>query len=149
MHGARIDARVGKHLGTAPAFSLADRAKTCVDHSPCGPLMPRTESRKSPPPSRPSRCDVRKPFRVSLGDIGDEPATEAPHLFNRGSHFGGVYPPKSPLLGLSRSWQQDTETPLIMLQGDPKYPPHKLPTHVPTRAVLRTWCARRFLFWSY
>jgi len=65
----------------------------CVDHSPCGPLMPRTGSRKPPPPPRPSRCDVRKPLRVSLGEIGDEPATEAHHLSNRGLHFGGVYPP--------------------------------------------------------
>ena len=81
---------------------------------------------------------MRKPFRVSLGEIGDEPGTEAHHLSNRGSHFGGVYPPQSPLLGLSRSWQQDTETALIVLQGDPRHPPRKLPTHVPTRAVLRT-----------
>ena len=41
-------------------------------------------------------------------------------------------PPQGPLLGLSRSWQQDTETALIMLQGNPGYPPRKLPTHVPT-----------------
>ena len=59
---------------------------------------------------------------------------EAHHLSDRGSHFDGVYPHQSPLLGLSRSWQQDTETVLIML----RYPPRKLPTRVPTRAVLRT-----------
>jgi len=107
---------------------------------PRGPLpTPHTDvCRKSPPPPRPSRCDMRKPFRVNLGGIGDEPATEAHHLSYRGSRFSGVYPPSSSLLGLSRSWQQDTETALIVLQGDPRYPPRKLLTHVPTRAVLRT-----------
>ena len=75
---------------------------------------------------------------MCLGGIGDEPATEAHHLSYRGSRFSGVYPPSSSLLGLSRSWQQDTETALIMLQGDPRYPPRKLQTHVPTRAALRT-----------
>ena len=41
-------------------------------------------------------------------------------------------PPQGPLLSLNRSWQQDTETALIMLQSDLKYPPRKLPSHVPT-----------------
>ena len=76
---------------TCTSFRADGRqGKKCVDHSPCGPLMPRTESRKSPPPPRPSRCDVRKPFRVTLGVPGDEPGTGAHHLSNRGSHFGGV-----------------------------------------------------------
>ena len=71
-----------------------------------------------------------KALLCRLGRTGDEPPTEAHHLSDRGSHFGSVYPPQGPLLGLSRSWQQGTETALVMLQGDPRYPPRKLPTHV-------------------
>ena len=60
-----------------------------------------------------------KALLCRFGRTGDEPPTEARHLSDRGSHFGGVYPPLSPLLGLSRSWQQDTETALVMLQWRP------------------------------
>jgi len=39
-----------------------------------------------------------KALLCRLGRTGDEPPTEAHHLSNRGSHFGGVYPPKIPCL---------------------------------------------------
>mmetsp|Transcript_20714 Transcript_20714/g.47969 ORF Transcript_20714/g.47969 Transcript_20714/m.47969 type:complete len:278 (-) Transcript_20714:226-1059(-) len=103
-----------------------------MDHSPCGPLTTRGEQKTPPPPRPPTLQCEKKPFyAASIGQVMSLPLrlitcpTEA-HTSVMST------PPQGPLLGLSRSWQQDTETALIMLQDDPGYPPRKLPTHVPT-----------------
>ena len=101
------------------------QGQKCVDHSPCGPLMPRTEGRKTPPTPRPSHCNMRKPFcAASVGQVMRLPLR--PITCPTEAHTSVVpIPPQGPLLGLSRSWQQDTETALIMLQGNPGYPPRE------------------------
>ena len=149
MQGARIEARVGKHLGTAPAFSYSRhchypyggsskeqfasasslagfspqstslRGGPCLSHTqlPRSPPFEQTEQLCGPLFLRPSSTHPRgvgwgslpyeesypfhhlgplvakKALLCRLDRTGDEPATEAHHLSNRGSHFSGVYPP--------------------------------------------------------
>jgi hypothetical protein len=102
--------------------------------------MPREESRKPLHHLGPSRCDARKAVLCSFeaaqvtslhGQVTS--LTLRPTTCPTEAHTSAVaIPPQGPLLSLSRSWQQDTETALIMLQSDLKYPPRKLPSHVPT-----------------